>query len=193
MVQDPIGRVMKVKGDTVITEMVISMTDKGYPIMVVSPGMSAISINFAPIGFTPRQVGEHNVSKQKQVVALGLAQAKTLGKAADSGVPFVEQCNTPKPVPKPSKKEAVISARWSTNTAKYEEVVKLLGKTKGFGYGTPATLKIFKKAKDGTKKLVRELSGSVHGNQVEVEWGSGVCGGVRKSDLILGLYQLLFS
>ncbi len=170
MVQDPVGRVMKVKGDTVVTEMVISMTDKGWPITVVSPGRSAISIDFAPVGSTPRKPGQHEVARQKQVAAFGKAQAKTLGKAAEIGAPFCEECNRLESTPKPSKEEAVISARWSTGIAKYEEVVKLLGKTKGFSYGTPAKLKIFKVKEDGTEEPIRELSGAVHGNQVEVEW-----------------------
>ena len=76
MVQDPVGRVMKVKGDTVVTEMVISMTDKGYPISVVNPGRSAISIAFAPVGSTPRQPGQHEVERQNQILAFGEPKPK---------------------------------------------------------------------------------------------------------------------
>ena len=181
MVQDPVGRPMKIRGDTVITEMVISMTDKGYPIMVVSPGMSAISIDFAPVGSAPRQVGEHEVDRQKQVLALGLAQARTLGNAADSGAPFAGDCNdpkpkpTPKPTPKGPEEGEVVSAQWSTDLAKCEEIVKLLGETKGFGDGTKAKLEIFKLKEDGAEEPVTELSGTVQGNKVEVEW-SVECG-----------------
>ena len=45
MAQDPIGMGMKVEGDTVATDSVISLTDKGLPITVQSPGNSFVGVN----------------------------------------------------------------------------------------------------------------------------------------------------
>lgn len=45
---DPLGQAMKVNGNAVVTQAVISMTANGWPILVVYPGRSAISINPVP-------------------------------------------------------------------------------------------------------------------------------------------------
>ncbi len=168
MVQDPVGQVMKVKGDTVVTEMVISMTDKGYPITVVSPGRSAISIDFAPVGSTPRQPGQHEVERQNQILAFGREQAQTLARAAESGLPFCEECN--RLAGQPDKNKKVISAQWGSDYARRDEIVKLHGRTKGFGDGTPATLEIYEQDADGEHDFTKTLTSTVQGNRVNAEW-----------------------
>lgn len=83
--QDPIGKAMTVRGDTAVTEMVISTTDKGWPIKVVYPGSSAISIGFDPLSPAARQLAAIKVSMQKQSVGLRRARKK--------GYVFCEECN----------------------------------------------------------------------------------------------------
>ena len=173
MVIDPVGRVMKIKGDTVITEMVISMTDKGWPITVVSPGRSAISIAFAPVGSFPRQPGKHEVARQKQKLFLGAAQARSLGKAAEAGVPFVEECNqriTPAGAGISKEAQRVISAEWRSDYARREQIVKLHGRTRGFGDGTPATLDIYEQDIRGKRSFIKTLTSTVQDRHVDAEW-----------------------
>lgn len=183
MVVDPVGQVMKVKGDTVVTQMVISMTDKGWPIMVVNPGMSAISINYAPVGFIPRKPGQSEADRQKQILEFGKAQADTLNRAAEVGAPFCEECNRPQKAPaaksknkKEDKNKEVISAEWGQKIVTRhpepdkDEIVKLIGYTKGFSDGTPATLEIFEHDADGGHDFIRTLTSTVQNNKVNAEW-----------------------
>ena len=148
--QDPIGQAMKVQGNTVVTQMVISFTDKGWPIMVVSPGMSALSIMLEPSSFLARKAEFAQASLTKHGVTADAASAA----GSWSTTPFKD----------------VIAAFWGSDYARREQDVKLMGTTVGFGDGTPATLLVYKYDVDGSHEFKKRLISSVKGNRVETDW-----------------------
>lgn len=150
LAQDPIGRVMTINGNTVVTPMVISITNLGLPIIVVSPGNSAISIMLDPSIFPPRKVEFMQGSVDK------------MGVSADTGAASATRSIR--------TFKDVITAYWGSDYARREQSVKLQGTTVGFGDGTPATLLVYEYDLDGNHAFVERLSGTVESDRVEVEW-----------------------
>lgn len=147
---DPLGQAMKVNGTQVVTQMVVSFTDKGWPIMVVSPGMSAVSINIDPSlpSFRKAEFAQGAVQKQSGLpIGTGTKGSSSL---------------------KPYKD--VIMAYWGNDYARRKENLILRGRTIGFGGGTPATLLVYKFDLEGNHKFTKQLTGSVKKNEVEVTW-----------------------
>ena len=64
----------------------------------------------------------------------------------------------------------VISAQWSSDYARRDEIVKLGGFTNGFSDGTPATLEIYEQGPDGTNDFTKKLTSRVQNDQVYAEW-----------------------
>ena len=147
---DPMGQAMKVNGNNVVTQMVVSFTDKGWPIIVVSPGMSAMSINIDPSipSFRKAEFAQASVQRQSGLpIGAGSKQGSSL---------------------KPFKD--VIVAYWESDYARRKEKLILKGRTIGFGDGTPATLLVYKYDLAGSHKFIKQLTGSVKKNEVEVPW-----------------------
>jgi hypothetical protein len=147
---DPMGQAMKVNGSNVVTQMVVSFTDKGWPIIVVSPGMSAMSINIDPSLPSFRKAEFAQASAQKQS-GLGIGA----GTKGSSSLKLYKD---------------VIMAHWLGDYARRKESLMLTGRTIGFGDGTPATLLVYQYDLGGNHAFKKQLTGSVKNNEVEVGW-----------------------
>ena len=166
--QDPIGQAIKVRGQQVVTQTVISITDKGWPILVVSPGMSGVSILYTPSlrTFRRAEFGRRSV-EMKRVGGVGGAVGATAvppggaGGAASAGAPS-SSSTTPR--------KDVVAAHWGAPYARRGEALPLVGYTTGFGDGTSATLLVYRFDPDGSHTFTTRLSGTVQENRVETEW-----------------------
>ena len=147
---DPMGQAMKINGINAVTEMVQSFTDKGWPIIVVYPGMSAMSINIDPSAPSFKKAEFAQASAQKQS-GLGIGQ---VGGAGPGTQPWKD----------------VISAFWRSDYLRREQTAILAGTTVGYGDGTSATLLIYEFDLEGNHEYVDRTSGTVKQDQVEVEW-----------------------
>ena len=166
--QDPIGQAIKVRGQQVVTQTVISITDKGWPIMVMSPGMSGVSIMYTPSlrTFRRAEFGRRSVEMKRVGAVGGVAGAAAVppggaGGAASAGAPS-SGSQTPR--------KDVVGAHWGAPYARRGEPLPLVGYTTGFGDGTPATLLLYRFDPDGSHTFVTRLNGTVQENRVETEW-----------------------
>ncbi len=147
---DPIGMAMKVDGSQVVTEMVIAFTDKGWPIMVVNPGMSAMSWKISPNAPSTKKAEFSQGSVQKQS-GLGIGEGTTGSSSSKTW-------------------KDVVSAYWITDFLRREQKAILAGTTVGFSDGTAATLMIYEFDLEGNHSFVDRVGGTVKKDQVEAEW-----------------------
>jgi len=65
---------------------------------------------------------------------------------------------------------SVYNAKWSTDSARVGDVVKLSAETEGYEDGTKARLRIWERDLGSADDFVTEIETSVQGNKVEAEW-----------------------
>lgn len=160
--QDPLGRAMTVRGQQVVTNTVIAFSDKGWPILVMHPGMSGVSIMYTPSIRLQRQAQFAQASVKKHQVGGSGDGAQATSSAVGSG-----------PAPKPSSQtpwKDVTAAYWGSPYLRRGEAARLRGHTVGFGDGTAASFLVYRYDPDGGHAFVTRLSGSVAKNRAEAEW-----------------------
>jgi hypothetical protein len=157
--QDPIGQAIKVRGQQVVTQTVISITDKGWPIIVATPGMSGASIMYTPSlrTFRRAEFGRRSVEMKRVGGMGGMAGATAVPPGgAGSG--------------SPTPRKDVLAAHWGAPYARRREALPLVGYTTGFGDGTSATLLVYRFDPDGSHQFTTRLSGTVQRDRIETEW-----------------------
>ncbi len=141
MAKDPLGNKIKIQQDSVVTEKVIAITDKGYPIRIEDPGKSFITITVSP------------QSPALQKAAFMEAAASTAEKSSEE-----------------ETQKKILSAYWNTAFARRGKTVKLQARVKGFENGAEAVFQIYEYDMDGNHDFIKEIKSKIDNNEAIAEW-----------------------
>ena len=142
---DPFGNKIKVRGEPIVTEKVVAITDKGYPVRVEDPGDSRISVSSNPDG-----------PDAKKASFLASAAASTESASDDSSPP--------------ESKGKILSAFWNVPAARRGDVLALQASTENFLNGEKATFRIYEYDSDGNHDFIAELEAKVERGMASTQW-----------------------